>query len=138
MTKFKKENFCMGSGSDRYVTYYDPEFNAEKRFFIARFKYNSPAMSAKHFVKFLIANFTIEEYIEAEKQSSPLKVLEAKGYISYTSEQQMKKAGFPLTAEGYKAYREDYSKKFNAFFEKRAKEKAMTPEEKFPFIRPAV
>lgn len=77
MTKFVKENFDMGFGSERYVMY-GPE-----RKFVARFKYSRPGTNARDFVKFLIANFTVEEYFAlTDGGMGPLTVLKTKGYVS--------------------------------------------------------
>ncbi|PZR79770.1 MAG: hypothetical protein DI537_40640 [Stutzerimonas stutzeri] len=77
MTKFALSDFDMGSGSERYVTY------GPNRDFIARFKYMRPAANAKHFVKFLIANFTVEEYAAARAAGkAPAEILREKGYVS--------------------------------------------------------
>lgn len=53
------------------------------RQFLARFKYANPGRSAKHFIKFLVANFTPEEFFEQVKSSAPVTVLEKKGFVSY-------------------------------------------------------
>jgi hypothetical protein len=46
--------------------------------FIARFKYGSKPY--KSWVNFLVKNFTIEEYIELSKQTSPMQAMEVKGF----------------------------------------------------------
>jgi hypothetical protein len=98
MTKFDPRKFDMGYGSERYVKY-DGEF-------IARFKYGRPTACARHFVKFLVANFTVEEYFEAltkpliidgkviGRSMAPMEVLETKGYIDFNTTQAMKRSGF--------------------------------------------
>lgn len=50
--------------------------------FVARFKYQ-PRTSAKAFIKFLVANFTTEEYFYLRfKGMTPIQILETKGYKS--------------------------------------------------------
>lgn len=105
MTAFKKENFDMGSGSERWVIYNER--------FIARFKYRKPASCAKHFVKFLIANFTVEEFFKIkllDKNATPIGILETKGYVSYNVCTLLKKEGLPQTQEGYQKFVEDRMK----------------------------
>ena len=46
--------------------------------FVARFKYGSKPW--KSWVNFLVKNFTIEEYIELSKQTSPMQAMEVKGF----------------------------------------------------------
>jgi hypothetical protein len=77
MTNFVAADFDMGYGSERYVTY------GKDRQFIARFKYSHPGTNAKDFVKFLIANFTVEEYFDLRaKNMAPGEILRTKGYVS--------------------------------------------------------
>ena len=75
--KFQKENFSYHGG----YLHYDLK-NGERPQFIARFKYRGGDMSG--FKKFLIANFTVEEYIEAYaggRGPAPFEILRAKGYM---------------------------------------------------------
>lgn len=73
MTKFIAKDFDMGYGSERYVRYDNK--------FVARFKYMRPGANAKHFVKFLVANFTVEEYFaELAAGKAPAEILRIKGY----------------------------------------------------------
>lgn len=76
MTKFAQSDFDMGTGSERWVTY------GPDRRFVARFKYSRPGQNAKAFVKFLIANFTVEEYFALRETMAPAEVLRTKGYVS--------------------------------------------------------
>lgn len=53
---------------------------------VARFKYASPKASARHFAKFLMANFTPAEYRDlrnAPDAPPPVAILKAKGFESY-------------------------------------------------------
>ncbi len=83
MTKFVQSDFDMGNGSERWVMY------GPNRRFVGRFKYMRPAANARHFVKFLIANFTVEEYfglcdgsLNGGKRMAPAEALRTKGYVS--------------------------------------------------------
>lgn len=76
--------------------------------FVGRFKHGSAKASANHFVKFLVKNFTVEEYFDKlDKNGAPLRVLEEKGYVSYNIVKLLKKEGYPQTREGFKQYLED-------------------------------
>jgi|TARA_R110002073_G_scaffold174542_2_gene331736 hypothetical protein len=52
--------------------------------FIARFKYRGSPIKMGAFKKFLINNFTVEEYVEARNgeglDSAPLSILQSKGF----------------------------------------------------------
>ena len=52
--------------------------------FIARFKYSGSPIKMGAFKKFLIKNFTVEEYVAARNSegldSSPLRILQSKGF----------------------------------------------------------
>jgi hypothetical protein len=78
MTQFTQDDFDMGHGSERYVTY------GPTRRFVARFKYSRPGENSRDFVKFLIANFTVEEYFEIvdTQRMAPAEALRTKGYVS--------------------------------------------------------
>jgi hypothetical protein len=60
--------------------------------FVARFKYHAPKASARHFVKFLVANFTPTEYFMAKDidHVAPLTILQRKGYVSYNMLQSLR------------------------------------------------
>lgn len=74
--EFIKENFDYDSG---WLTYRTD--NKTRPEFIARFKYNKSDKAS--FVKFLIKNFTVEEYRDLTNMLNlaPLQALETKGYI---------------------------------------------------------
>ena len=75
-TKFKKELFDYSAG---WLTYRkDIKSRPE---FVARFKYNKSDKPS--FVKFLIQNFTVEEYFDLtnNKGYAPLQALFLKGYV---------------------------------------------------------
>jgi hypothetical protein len=97
MTKFIKENFDFQGG---YLTY------GSDRRFVARFKWlRKQASDAGTFRTFLIKNFTVEEYFTAYDEGrgmTPLKILEAKGYILPHIRKRLKEKGYPITQEGYK------------------------------------
>ena len=75
-TPFLKEKFHFDG---MYLNYGTGYYRAR---FVARFKYNKRDKAS--FVKFLIANFTVEEYFNALKNEAPATVLESKGWISPT------------------------------------------------------
>lgn len=94
MTDFQKADFDMGHGSERWVMY------GKERKFVGRFKYGSPGASANHFVKFLIKNFTVEEYFGLlDSGMTPVKALETKGFISYNVAKAMKAGGYTTVRE---------------------------------------
>jgi len=95
MTQFDKTKFV----GDEYVTY-----NGE---FVARFKRGGRS----DFLKFLVKNFTVEEYFKAIKEIPPLGVLKMKGYVSPMSKKILAFAGYPQTAEGEAQYLVDIVKK---------------------------
>ena len=98
MTKFNKSDFSYHGGYLMYRGDYQgrPIYEAGKEvhpsnvgrgidLFIARFKYSGSPIKMGAFKKFLINNFTVEEYVEARSKygidSSPLRILESKGFI---------------------------------------------------------
>lgn len=85
-TPFKMEWFNLGMGSERWVEYRTAEYSDPtfKRLFVARFKYGKAGSYAKHFVNFLVKNFSVEEYFTKLNDSSntPLGILKAKGYVT--------------------------------------------------------
>ena len=74
-----KENFNFSGG---YLEYCEDGYLRGKRHFIARFKYGRKPW--KTWVKFLCANFTLEEYVDRINQhgieNTPLSVMESKGF----------------------------------------------------------
>ena len=98
MTQFNKANFSYHGG---YLEYkgpyegqptYDEVYGKDKihpsrigmplELFIARFKYSGSPITKAKFLRELIKNFTVEEYVEARSQegieSSPLEILKNK------------------------------------------------------------
>ena len=76
---FNKENFHF----DGMYLVYGPYMYSKDSRFVARFKYSRRDKAS--FIKFLIANFTVEEYFGAlEKQHAPTEILKAKGWVSPT------------------------------------------------------
>ncbi len=98
MTKFVQSDFDMGHGSERWVMY------GPNRRFVGRFKYMRPGANAKAFVKFLIANFTVEEYFELleVKRMAPAEILRTKGYES-PNEKSSREARARMEAERIRA-----------------------------------
>ncbi len=96
MAKFEKALFDFHGG---YLHYNTPE---GERKFVARFKHVKGDRAG--FTKFLIKNFSVEEYfnaLEVEKKS-PLPILEAKGYVMAHIKKWLRDAGLPETQEGQK------------------------------------
>jgi hypothetical protein len=100
MTNFNKSTFDMGYGSDRYLTYEGK--------FIARFKHANAASCSRYFVRFLIANFTVEEYFDLREQPHPIakgvklapsEVLATKGFIDFNTRKAMKRGGYATVKE---------------------------------------
>lgn len=103
MTAFNKADFDMGHGSERWVMY-GPE-----RRFVARFKYARPGANANHFVKFLIKNFTVEEFFGLiDTGMTPAKVLETKGYVSLNTLAAWKAMGVDNAEDYHRVLRERY------------------------------
>jgi len=90
MTKFSKELF----NSDSMYVFYGTE-----RKFVARFKRGGKA----DFLKFLIKNFSVEEYFALmNAKIGPLDILATKGYVSPMVRKMLKKHGYEATATGFK------------------------------------
>lgn len=89
MTKFDKTLFN-----------YDGLFLMYDGAFIARFKRGG--MSS--FRNFLIKNFTVEEYFSQLENSTPIEVLETRGYVSDLVAKALKSVGYPATQAGKRAY----------------------------------
>ncbi len=76
MTKFEKSEFS-----------YDGMYLKYKGQFVARFKYAHAKRRKPSFLKFLIANFTVEEYFaERDAGKAPLIILMDKGYREWISQ----------------------------------------------------
>ena len=92
-----------------WVTYQENDENGNPIWgrdkFIARFKYRKTEMGP--FITFLIRNFTPAEYFaRMVAQESPAAILKSKGYFYLLPlvKRELKRAGYPATAEGVKAY----------------------------------
>jgi len=77
-TRFSKENFHFDG---MYLVYGSGQYPKQYRF-VARFKHCKRDRAS--FVKFLIANFTVEEYFNAMSDTTPVVILESKGWVSPT------------------------------------------------------
>ena len=77
-TRFFKENFHFDG---LYLVYGLGQYTKDRRI-VARFKYSRRDKAS--FIKFLIANFTIEEYFNAMDDMAPGTILESKGWVSPT------------------------------------------------------
>tara|TARA_R100001377_G_scaffold80519_1_gene59478 strand:- start:598 stop:897 length:300 start_codon:yes stop_codon:yes gene_type:complete len=97
MTQFNKSDFNYGGGYLTYKGDYEdrPVYANEEGvhpsrvgrgidLFIARFKYVGSPVKMCAFKKFLIDNFTVEEYVEMRSgdgfDSSPFRVIQRKGF----------------------------------------------------------
>ena len=99
MTKFTKDNLQIKKGDNCNYIFYGEKF-------VARLKYGAKT-SAPSFRKFLIYNFTVEEYFERIINGEmPLDILKSKGYLLLHIRQWLKRDGFPQTLEGYKLFKE--------------------------------
>lgn len=96
MAKFDKSKFT------------GTEYTMYEGVFVARFKYGGRA----DFLKFLIANYTVEEYFKHLETNPPLKVLEMKGYVSKKVKNLLKTVGYAETCEGFDQYLNDQVKKY--------------------------
>jgi hypothetical protein len=91
MDKFIKENF---NYDGMYLTY------GTERKFVARFKYIKYCASFK---SFLIKNFSVSEYFDAyDSGTSPLDILESKGFMTPHAKKLCKQNGMIPTLENYK------------------------------------
>jgi hypothetical protein len=91
MDKFIKENF---NYDGMYLTY------GTSRKFVARFKYIKYCASFK---SFLIKNFSVSEYFDAyDSGTSPLDILESKGFMTPHAKKLCKQNNMIPTLENYK------------------------------------
>jgi hypothetical protein len=87
MTKFDKTMFNYSGGYLMYTgdyegrpvyennpAYHPSRIGTAKDLFIARFKHRGPVSKAE-FLKELLKNYTVEEYVAAMEKSSPLTIL---------------------------------------------------------------
>ena len=90
MTQFSNENL---NDSNGWLSY-GPE-----RKFVANFAKRGGGKAT--FVKFLIKNFTVEEYFEMlDANKSPIGIVETKGYVLPHIKTMLKKRGLPQTQSG--------------------------------------
>lgn len=113
MTAFNIDNFMwdgmylMYRGEYEGAEYYEEgkchptRVGKVKETFIARFKYGSKPW--KKWANFLVKNFTIEEYVALEKETSPLEAVESKGWFHPQPriKREMKSRGYPMTKAGF-------------------------------------
>ena len=99
---FNKDQFVISGGYGEYWVSYDNQF-------VGRFKHGAPKASANHFIKFLIKNFTVEEFFAkmAKPDSAPVRILEEKGYLSYNIVKLLKKHGYAQTREAFEQFLDD-------------------------------
>ena len=96
--KFTKDNLQIKKGDNCNYIFYGAKF-------VARLKYGAKT-SAPSFKRFLIDNFTVEEYFERiTNNEMPLDILKSKGYLLLHIRQWLKRDGYPQTVEGYQSWR---------------------------------
>ena len=96
--KFKRDQFTYFGGCLNYT-----DDNGTERF-VARFKYAATS-SRGTWVTFMVKNFTVEEYFLALEDSTPLQVMQGRGYVLSHIKTWMKRDGWTdLTYAGYKAW----------------------------------
>lgn len=101
MTKFVKENFY----GTEYVDYNIGGPSGKSKF-VARFKYAKGGKSS--FIKFLIQNFTVEEYFSRlDAGEAPLAILESKGYLLPHIKRWLKQGGYEVSVAGFKKMVQD-------------------------------
>lgn len=101
--QFIAENFhkCSDTLSYNAGTSVAPKYK-----FVARFKYQRGAIN--DFKKFLIKNFTVEEYFSRlNAQESPLAILESKGYVLPHIRKLLKQNGYEVHPAGFRQYLRD-------------------------------
>jgi hypothetical protein len=89
MTKFNPTQFT-----------YDGMYLQYQGQFVARFKRGGKA----EFVRFLVKNFTVEEYFFALERLQPMEILQHKGFVSPAIKKVLKIWGFEPTQAGMQAY----------------------------------
>ena len=98
--KFTKDNLQIKKGDNCNYIFYGAKF-------VARLKYGAKT-SAPSFKRFLIDNFTVEEYFERiTNNEMPLDILKSKGYLLLHIRQWLKRDGYPQTLEGYQSWRNE-------------------------------
>ena len=102
--KFTKDNLQIKKGDNcNYIFYLE----GKDIKFVARLKYGAKT-SAPSFRRFLIDNFTVEEYFERiTNNEMPLDILRSKGYLLLHIRQRLKRDGYPQTVEGYQSWRNE-------------------------------
>jgi hypothetical protein len=100
MTKFTKETLL---SHNEWLHYYPHGERSGAGQFVARFKHMRDGMGS--FKTFLIKNFTVEEYFAAREAGvSPLKILQAKGYLQPHIKRWLKEGGYTVDKAGYEKY----------------------------------
>ena len=98
MTQFSNENLIDSNGWVLYAPQGWATPHAERKF-VANFSKRGGGKAT--FMKFLIKNFTVEEYFEMlDANISPLKIVETKGYVLPHIKKWLKERGLPQTQAG--------------------------------------
>jgi len=102
MAKFTKDNLHIQKGDTcSYITFTN---HIGIDIFAARLKYGAKT-SAPSFRRFLIDNFTVEEYFDRiTNNEMPNDILRSKGYLLLHIRQWLKRDGYPQNVEGYHAW----------------------------------
>lgn len=111
MTRFTKDTLVITrAGTESWIHYHAA---GEPGKFVARFKYGSKS-SAGDYKKFLIANFTVEEFFELQeagqkdpKHGGAYKVAEERGFLLRHIREWLKEGGYEVSQAGYKLYLAD-------------------------------
>ena len=93
MTKFDPTQFV-----------YDGMYLKYQGQFVARFKRGGKRGGKAEFVRFLVKNFTVEEYFFALERLQPMEILQHKGFVSPAIKKVLKIWGFEPTQAGMQAY----------------------------------
>jgi hypothetical protein len=97
MTKFSNENLIDSNG---WLSY-GPE-----RKFVANFSKRGGGKAT--FIKFLIKNFTVEEYFEMYNSGmAPLRIVQTKGYLLPHIKTWLKRDGYEVSKAGFDKYVSD-------------------------------
>jgi len=103
---FTSENLLVDG---MYIHYRKNDY--DKPMFVARLKHQKK--DNRRFKKFLIENFTVEEYfLKMTEGYSPLEIVEQKGFISSNIKRVLKSVGYPETPAAYRQYKQDRMREY--------------------------
>jgi len=93
MEYFRKSHFTYSGGYLGYIR------QDGSHVFIARFK--RVADSKGPWITALVKSWTVDEYLEAVKASSPLRAMETKGFMLTHIKRRLRERGYPVTRSGF-------------------------------------